>query len=328
MRRAAVLALVYLVVLAGCGSDGSGGGGTEPTVTPAAVPADTTTTTATDERERTLAPGVTTAGVVAPARLVGAHVDALAGRSFTTTRRAVSYTANGSLRSEVRTRGLVSADRRRLLVERRARGPVVRGIGLDGRTDQYIAGETVLQRERSGGTVTYDRTRRQPGTISGSVLVTDLTAGSTLALALDALTFEVRPYQDPWYSRQYRLVSTGVEDRDTLVGLGGRNVSDVSFMATVTDEGLVSWFRLSYTADRGDGQVRVVRTVGFDSLGETTVGRPSWYGNATRNLSATPDPTERPNTPVRTPLPPSTLGDGAVGRADYASGVRSTTVPS
>ena len=305
MRREAAVVLACLVVLAGCGSEGVSG--PTDTVTPAPVPDDATPTA---DRAQRLAPGVTADGVVAPARLVGAHVAALRGRSFATMHRSASYVANGSLRSEVLTRGLVNDGHRRLFVVRRASGPLVRSIGLSGRVEQYVAGPTTVRRTVRDGAVRYSSGRRDPGAVTGSVLLPDLVAGSTLSIALDGMTFGVTPLDGPTNATRYRLVATEVTDPETLVGLAGADARNATFTATVTADGLVSWFRLSYTADRGDGPITVVRTVAFEDVGATTVERPSWYANATAGANG------------------SFTATPASASANYASGVRSTTVPS
>lgn len=307
MRRSPVVVVVCLLVLAGCGSDGAGG--PEPAVTPASVPDGATPTF---DRAQRLVPGVTADGVVAPTRLVGAHVAALRGRSFTTMRRTVSYDANGSLRSEVLTLGLVGDGHRRLFVDRRAAGPLVRSVGLSGRIEQYVAGPTTVRRTVSDGTVRYSSGRRDPGAVTGSVLLPDLVAGSTLSIALNGMNFSVTPLDGPTNATRYRLVATEVTDPETLVGLAGADARNATFTATVTADGLVSWLRLSYAADRGDGPITVVRTVAFERIGTTTVERPPWYANATAGANGSLTATSTPTTAT----------------ANYASGVRSTTVPS
>ncbi|MFC5971661.1 hypothetical protein ACFPYI_09990 [Halomarina salina] len=318
MRTALAVALACLLVLAGCGTGGPGGSGpVASTVTPAPVPDGATPTS---DRSQRLAPGLTAEGVVAPTALVGAHTAALRGQSFTTLRGAVTYAEDGRFRSEVSTRGLVSADRRQLLVDRRATGPLVRQVGLAGRTEQYIAGTTTVRREVRNDTVRYSSGPRDAGIVTGSVLLSDLTAGSTLALALHAMNFSVAPVEGESKTTQYRLVSTEITDPDALVGLAGENARNVTFDATATPQGLVTWFRLSYTADRGESSVTVVRTVRFLEVGTTTVDRPSWYSNATNGSPTAPA--------VREPLLGVSLAPSPTVSGVYASGVRSTTVPS
>ena len=321
MRPGLAVTFVCLVVLAGCGTGGSGG--PRGTVTPAPVPDGATPTS---DRAQRLAPGVTAEGVVAPTRLVTAHTAALRGRSFTTVRRAVTHGEDGGFRSEVVTRGRVGEDRRRLFVDRRASGPLVRSIGLAGRTEQYVGERRTVRRETQNGTVRYSSDRRNPGTVAGTVLLSDITAGSTISLALHGMNFSVIPVEGASNGTRYRLVSTDITDSGTLIGLAGENARNVTFEATVTPDGLVTWFELSYTADRGDSSVTVVRTVAFEDVGTTTVERPPWFANATNGtLDCRRHPTRAGSSARRRRYPPPASPSLT---ASYASGVRSTTVPS
>ncbi|MWG34502.1 hypothetical protein [Halomarina oriensis] len=305
MRRTVAVCLACLVVLAGCGTGGSGGATDPETVTPAPVPSDAATEVPS---ERTVAPGVTTGGVVAPTRLVGAHVAALRGRSFKTTRRTVEYAPDGTVRASVQIRGFVSADRRRLYLDRRAEGTVVESTGLDGRTEQYMAGTRVAEREVRNGTERFDSRRRDPGAIVGTVLISDLLASSTYSLAFHGMNFTVASQPDRWSAAQYRLVSTGTPSRDTVVGLAGGRARNLSFMATVTDDGLVTWSRLAYTAERGGETVRVVRTVSFEEVGTTSVERPAWFETATNESTVTRTTPETQTAPARGDPPRPSFG--------------------
>lgn len=90
--RARLLVACLLAVLAGC----NGLATQTATQTPAPVPTESPGPTV-------LAPGVTDAGVVAPARLAHSHDQYLANRSYTLTTNRTTWYANGTLRSHVRT---------------------------------------------------------------------------------------------------------------------------------------------------------------------------------------------------------------------------------
>jgi hypothetical protein len=61
-------------------------------------------------------------------------------------------------------------------------------------------------------------------------------------------------------------------------------VRDISLVATVTADGLVRGYRLSYVRERGGEMRRIVRTFRVLDVGETRIGRPEWYETA-RNAS-------------------------------------------
>lgn len=318
MDRPLVLVVACLLVLAGCGSDGSGpssGPAAPETVTPAPIPEEPATPQPTPGRP--LAPGLSTTGVDAPDRLVAAHVAALRDRSFRTFRREVTYATNGSLRSDVLADGRISADRRRVWVVQYVSGPAAQARGEAGRVEQYASGSTVVSRERRGRTVSYDqRDRERVGT--DALLPPEPSTASTLSSAFEGLRFDVYTYPDRWFAAQYRLVSSGVTDERLVAALADDRARDVSFEATVTAEGLVQWYRLSYTTTREGVPVRVTRTVSFEAIGTTTIGSPSWYERAVGD--ATPNGTNGDASRVSRPRTPSVQS--------YASGVRSTTVPS
>jgi hypothetical protein len=303
MNRGVVLALASacLVVLAGCGGVVTDGTDEPPRVTPAPVPADPTPRpTPEASPARTLAPGVTAEGVVDATRLVGAHVSSLRERSFTTTRREVSYGENGTVRSSVIVEGTVAADRSRSYVQRRTDGPVLRRIGFAEYTERFVAGRTVAQRTVDDGAVVLDRWRRETDRVGGSAFLPDLAAGSTLSLAFHGLNFTLSPPAEGAARTRYRLVSTGVADPGVVVGLAGGDARNVSVAATVSGEGLVSWFRLSYVDADGD---RVVRTTTFERVGTATVERPAWVENVTGDGTPGPATPNGTTSEGRTPAP-------------------------
>ncbi|MFD1514019.1 hypothetical protein [Halomarina rubra] len=288
MHRAVVAVVACLLVLAGCGTDGvgeRGGLGTPAApVTPAPVPGDRPAPADTEATEE-VAPGVTNAGVVDSGRLVAAHVEHVRGRSVATTRRTVVYGVDGRVRSSAQTRAFVGADRRRAFVDHRVAGPPA-GFGMDDeRVQQYVAGETVFARTVSNGTERFASSARDPYATTGSALVSNISTGPSLATAFAAFVFDVAPHAGAWAESRYRLRSTTDPERGALAGLADERAQDVSFMATVTDEGLVTWWRMAYTTDRDGETVRVVRTVSFDGVGTTTVERPGWVDDARRKTA-------------------------------------------
>lgn len=249
------LLLVALVATAGCSGPfaGSTPSGTE-TVTPAPVPEEPPPT----DRDGELAPGLTDDGVVDAARLVGAHTEALIDTSYTARLSTTRTAPNGTLRERYdRAVRVAAPDRFRYVL-------TVETPDLERRTDRWRSGERAYEAVTENGNTTY-RSMDRPSV-------------PTL-LSREGLF------------RLFRLIPSRVTDTRTVDGtttyriVGGPGdlppLTNVSYVANVTDRGLITSYRVTYTLDREDDPRHVTVEATVTGVGDTTVDRPVWYDEAT-----------------------------------------------
>ncbi len=265
-RQAAAVALVVLVVLAGCSAILDSDDRETATLTPAAVPTDQPTPTPAPR----LAPGLTAARVENASALAAAHDAVLDGTSFTV-RETIAYRAANR-----------TAIRRVTSLTR---------VGSDGRVSvtKRWSGATTLRRSASY----FDGTRRLVATtgVDGETTYrrTPTTATEPIAAGTGseriARTFTVAEVHavDRIESREttaYRLVP---DERPSATP--GRSVR---VRATVTARGLVR----NYTLDqRLSGRVDDVSSIHvstrYAAIGSTAVERPAWYERAMAETNTT-----------------------------------------
>ena len=299
-RSVTVAAVVVAVILAGCGAAPGTGSGGESATTATATPATPVEATATDaaaatdatatQTPRRLAPGVTADGVVDATALVGAHVEALAGRSFTVTRhtRGVDPVTNETTREVTTTwridaretvrgryesrwttvpRSLVG-DRRppRVVDAYRADGTVLRRVVTDGDAD--ATGEVNTTGD-AGANVSFAR----PDLTQTGLRLTPALHREVIVAVGDAASVTVQPVaRDD--TRRYRLTARLPDDRY-------RTNRTVELL--VTPDGRVTEIRQQFRSGVTDSVI--TRTVRFSAVGETRVERPAWY-DAARNATA------------------------------------------
>jgi hypothetical protein len=249
------LLLVVLAATAGCSGSlaGPDRGDTE-TLTPAPVPGDPTPTLQAGE----LAPGLEDDGVVDPAHLVGAHTEALIDTSYTARLSTTRAAPNGSVRERYdRIVRVASWDRFRYVLTAESDG-VVR------RTDRWRSGDRAYEAVTENGTTTY-RSLDSPSAPT-------LLSREGLLRLFRVLSSRVTDTRRSNGATVYRVVG-GPSDLPTL--------SNVTYVAHVTDRGLVTSFRVSYAVDDEDREQRVTVEATVDRVGETAVERPEWYDEAT-----------------------------------------------
>lgn len=292
MTRWRTLAVTVLLVLAGCSGSFAGLGddpADENTVnpdlagTPTATPSPTATPEPTPSPTPTLnesLPPSLTDGSVEPVFLADAHRRALTGFNRTIVRGISIRSANGSLLGQSVVR-LKTDDQRgggRISISQTVSGPSPESVGLGRENTTYWSDGTVTVTRRVGpnGTVnyTFERANLPPAaradtTGEGAVVFAFAVANVTEVerVAESPSLFRVRGSAD--YSGVY-------------------DVRNISLVATVTADGLVREFRLSYVRERGGEARRIVRTFRVFDVGETQIGRPDWYETA-RNASRTAD---------------------------------------
>ncbi|MEF8868569.1 MAG: hypothetical protein V5A85_08630 [Haloarculaceae archaeon] len=269
MSRVAPLALVALVLLAGCGSVAPAGDGTPTrTVTAAPLPGETPT----PRGPPVLAPGLSTEGVFDAARLADAHAATLSATSFTAVREERRRYANGSLRSGYRSVVRMAAGGERFryaLNQTDVRGGSPREQGLA----RYSNGSVVYVAITRDGATTYSVLGGEDPVEPSTVFPGNATARFGVARLFGSLRFDVLGRETVDGRTVYRV---GVENgSQTLSGL--RNVT---MNATVREDGLVTRYRLTYEV----GGLRVFVTVEFRRVGETAVEPPAWLP-AARNAT-------------------------------------------
>lgn len=273
-----MLALAALLALAGCGAPAGAPAPAEPTdrLTPVPVP------TAPDDG--VVAPGVTEAGLVDATALKNAHVAQLRDGGFSLRRVRVERYANRSLRARTTLDATYPGDGR-YRVERTFVGPVHDRIGTAGTTVQYgDATGSVRIRRGPNGTV-IDRSLGPPasGAVTRTALLTAPFSGRRVLLMLRAVDVDdVMPVAG---RDAYRLRGSGVADPAALQSLLSPSrtdgVEDVWVTAVVTGDGLVERLEFAYTAVLDGRQVRIVRTLRYET-GNVTLDRPAWVsGNET-----------------------------------------------
>ena len=252
--RLGTLLLVALVTAAGCSGPLAGPDrGDTGTLTPAPVPEDPDPTPGTGE----LAPGLDGDGIADATRLVEAHTAALAGTSYTARLSTTRAAPNGTERERYdRVVRVESRDRFRYVLTSET-------ADFEQRTDRWRGGDRAYEAVTENGTTTY-RSLDSPSAPT-------LLSGSGVVRPFRVLSSRVTETRTTNGTTVHRVVG-GPRDLPPLV--------DVSFVAVVTERGLIRSYRVSYGVDRQDRRRTVTVEASFTAVGETTVDRPPWYDTA------------------------------------------------
>lgn len=260
-----------LLVLAGCA-----GSAVQPspglTVTPAPVPTDPTPTPA-----HRLAPGLSSAGLVAPLALASAHDDHLRSSAF-------------HVRIEERR---VGPDGRTSV--RVFEGTFVNRTAYRVRTRQITQNSTLLERSLyADGTALYER-HVTPDSVRYYLTNEQLSDRSPYPPdRLGSRTQRDELYvafigTDPDYlgtesvndTERHRIGSSEVSRPDLLATWEYVDrISAYELEAIVTDAGLVRSYRVRYVAVDDGERHRVERTARWSAVGNATVTEPDWYERA------------------------------------------------
>lgn len=294
-RSVVTVALVVVLVTAGCGSDVVPGGAPSPdraTLTPAPLPNETDTAVA-DGRQQ-VAPGLAADGLTDTLELMAAHRSVLRNTSWTLTVTHVQRYGNGTVRVRER-RNIASAANGSYHRVQQVAGTVG---GPPSRVEVWSNGSVRLVRAERGGTVAYRRLPAE-GTTGGTrpsfALDEDVAVQAEhqrlIAILLDTEDLRVdrldRPHRES-DRQQYRLRATEFED-DTFVTRDGLAVrlTEVDIRFVVDDRGVVHRARFAYTA-RADGrELRVIERLRYTDLGSTTVRPPTWLRTGLNETSST-----------------------------------------
>lgn len=281
VTRVRLLVVCVVVVVAGCGglagTDESDANTVNPALeqTPTATPTPTAspvpTPTPTPTLPAALPPALGTE-TVDPGRLAASHARNLGAQSRTVVRTITVRTTNGTLlgRSRVVLRDDGAPRGGRLSVTQTTAGPRPAAAGLDARNVSYWGNDsvTVSRSVTADGAVayTFDRTPFPP------IARSDTTGRSAVAFAFRAAN--VTEVSRAGTEAPVFLVE-GSAAADSTYG-----VYDVRLTATVAPGGVVRSFEVTYTRERGGRLRRVTRQFRVTDRGNTTVARPSWYGQA------------------------------------------------
>jgi hypothetical protein len=282
-----VLAVVALVVSAGCsGLTGPGATATPEPTQPPTVPgttADTSTgtQTTTDSAER-LAPGLTSEGVEDALALSNAHVEQLRDASYRYELVTESDVANDSHSWTVTTLQYETESRWLLTNERYGALPA----DLEGQSAYYGDGERLY----SAQNVTESPSYAAPTDSDGEP--------TNPAESLPLPRFARDRIYAAFSATDTHVVSAESENGLTVVHgyaaettYDGETVTDFHVTATVTDEGVVQALQTRYTV-AGEHFETDLR---FDAAGASSVEEPSWYDDAV-NATGTGDSTETGST--------------------------------
>ncbi len=263
MRRDAVglLALAVIITLAGCsGLPPADGDETGTAPTPAPVPSD----------GEANPPGILEDDVVVD-RLIDAHERRLGAAGYTSISRQRVVGRNGTMWETNNTRRVASGEQ--VYAGRIAHRVVDFPLGRFPDTYEYwtngsvYASQRVLENASFYGWSRVDqRDDIEPSPLlprvlrSVSIRVVDRESGAVLTA-----TELRRPgtFPDPPYLE---------------------NPRNVSFTATVTENGVVTRWRLSYDATIAGQTVRVQRRARLTDIGSTTVRRPDWVDTARERM--------------------------------------------
>lgn len=235
-----------------------------------------------------VAPGVTEAGVADPTALQDAHINRLANEGFTLRRVRTERYGNGTLRAQTTLVARFPGDGR-YYVARTFAGPAHNRIGTAERVLQYgDANGTVRLVRAPNGTVLSRSVRRAPsGAVPRTGLLAAPFAGRTVTLVARGAAFGP---PTPLDSRSaYRLRADAVADRAAVRSLLSPTLMDslgnLTATLVVTEQGLIARLTIAYTVERDGEIIRVSRKVRYINVGTTTLDRPRWAVNATRQAT-------------------------------------------
>ncbi|MFC6953642.1 hypothetical protein [Halorubellus litoreus] len=279
-RTTVVLAVLAVVVIAGCSSFG----GVSTTREPFDVDEPTGTTTTESSADRPPVIAFDPVADTAPDAfdLVDAHYRKLAGRSYTVQIDRVERYANGTVYTSDQSTTTFGANRSTYVQERRstlrnrsahrqlyANGSAVwQQIALDGNDDPTVR----LLRSPEGEPVppTEVSVRAAPGILQAGLVATNVTDVTALDTVPSGVTEPV-----------FRVVAN---ETATPNAFGDRTV-DVSLTLIVTEEGRIIEYSLERTFVEDGRELHSVTRVQFGGVGRVTVDRPEWVPGASENGS-------------------------------------------
>jgi hypothetical protein len=273
-HRAATVALVVLVVFAGCSSILDGDDPGTATLTPAAVPTDAPTATPLPR----LAPGLTRDGITNASALAATHDALLENTSFTVRRTVTHRTRDGTPVRRVTSVTRVGEDGRFRVTKR------WHGAASLQRTMYYNDGERLLVATTDANNATTYRRASSASAVGGSVVAG--TGGEQFERVATIAETRVVGRVERDGTTVYRLApADGRQTRSSAVDLG----RSIRLRARVTARGLVRsyTFRQTLSGEESDGTAAIVASTRYTAIGSTAVERPAWYGTAVAETNTT-----------------------------------------
>lgn len=283
VRRSALLLVAVALAAAAVGSGAIDAGapdrdgpGPAPSVTPTSAPGG----------ESRYPSGLSRAGVSDPDALGRAHEAALVNESFTLTASRTLRATNGTLRSELTVTVSLGPDRS-FLVNAETAGPDAPVfLGNPPARGTYWSNGTTYARRLARDDARVYNTFEPPGRAGTWRYWTETVPfggerdgpSAAFARAFAATETRVATPRERDGATRHRVSG------DRAVGAYdvGTDPRDVRLTASVTPEGLVRSFALSYTATVDGAPVRVAWRVRYTAVGRTTVADPPWLDRALR----------------------------------------------
>lgn len=277
-RTTAALGVCLLAVLAGCGGLGGVVGEDTPQRTPFSAPVQ-------------YPPGVNESGPVDTYDLLSSHADELENRSVTVRTSVVQRFVSddgegeGTLRYRSRTVARYGEQPRHWYLVREVSGSRVPVFGGERGRVRVWSNRTVSVRSVTvGGSTSYGG--RPP---TRAVDRTEFDRLFTLFATLEPRFVERQTAGagGTFVLRAQRTAVTGEGPlRPTLAFQSLAGPRNVTLTVTVTNGGQVRSYDLTYLASVENRTVRVEESVRFESVGTTTVPRPSWVVTAVSEVCA------------------------------------------
>jgi len=281
MHRGAATAAICLCLLsAGCAGLFGDDAAARETVTPAPVP---TADASTSPEQR--APGVVGDRVVNATALGRAHVAQLSNTSYRVqhTRTVMN---NSNLHKRVRTRASISAGYRSYTATRTVTGQgvtarEVHSTWRDGRALE----RTTVNGSTSTAVVADSRGIGGPPRPPRAALFFEPTFNGRLITLLSVTNItSIRPGDEVikqlYGVSLYRIKGNGATDGSAIATHPADNVTNVSFSAAVTPNGVIRSYALQYTLVNGTEARRVTESLHYSDLGTTDVEFDTWHGSA------------------------------------------------
>ncbi|WP_123536423.1 DUF7537 family lipoprotein [Halosimplex salinum] len=281
------LAVVALVLLAGCSLVADGGDPDDPadTLTPAPVPTDSPTATPSP-----LPSGLSADGSVSPSALATAHIEAVVGTSYVWTEHSRVLTGDGDGNWSLarnRTRTIRLEDGRNYRSTRSQR-VLWTGLGLEylPTVERYADGQTRYVREGEGDDVTYHASDAN----DASDALAALAAGRVQAYLTVSNATVAAGRVDGGHRILVRSEGSGVID--------GEYAANYTVEALVTGEGFVRRLGVSYRTERRGVPVRIEYDFTYREVGGVTVSPPAWIEEAREALDLQGGTPESEGTPA------------------------------
>lgn len=231
-------------------------------------------------------PGITQSGVTEPWALANAHATELTNTSYTVTETSEIRYTNGTLYTRENATVQVTAEKTLYIYNSTVRGTVQRFLGgSEGTLVRYSNGSAVVRKVVQNGSTSYGVEREPNGDLAAPASVYHGTPTNDERISI---LFERAENVtiDEINNTTYRLRATNFDgDYLELGATSITNVTVVEFTATITSDGLVREYRLTFRGTVSGHEVEGFEHIMYSDIGTTPVSRPSWYDRAAENSS-------------------------------------------